>query len=347
MTAVAYRMPAEWAPHRATWLSWPHNRETWPERLARAEKALAGAVAVLSHREHVYVNVLDAGHAAHVRKVLPRETDRSAVTFEIVPTNDAWCRDHGAIFVADDAGELTALNFRFNAWGGKYPPFDLDDAVPPQMAARLGVPLVDVDHVLEGGSVDVNGAGAVLTTSECLLNPNRNPDRSRGEIEALLHRYLGAEQVFWLGEGIVGDDTDGHVDDITRFVAVDRVITAMEPDPHDPNHRRLAENRERLETFRLGDGRALDIVELPMPEPVLYQGERLPASYANFYIANGLVLVPTFACDRDADALALIRACFPDRAVVGIDSRDLILGLGALHCLTQQVPNIAPATGGS
>jgi agmatine deiminase len=263
-----------------------------------------------------------------------------AVSMEIIATNDAWCRDHGALFVTDAHGALTGLNFRFNAWGGKYPPYDLDDAVAPQMARRLGVPAVDIGYVLEGGSVDVNGAGAVLTTTQCLLNPNRNPDLGRGEIEALLWEYLGAEQVFWLGEGIVGDDTDGHVDDISRFVAEHRIVTAMEANPRDPNYGPLQDNRDALETFRLSGGRALEIVELPMPEPVLAGGQRLPASYANFYIANELVLVPVFGCDRDADALTILGGCFPGRRVFGIDCCDVVVGLGTLHCLSQQVPAI-------
>lgn len=337
-TTSRFRMPPEWAPHQATWFSWPHNPDTWPDELAGAERALAAAVAVLSRHEHVHVNVLDAAHAGHVRELLPDETRHAAVSFETIPTNDAWCRDHGAIFVTDEAGRLTALDFRFNAWGGKYPPFDLDDAVPPRMAARLDVPLVRVDHVLEGGSVDVNGAGAVLTTRACLLNPNRNPGLSEADVERVLRRYLGASQVLWLGDGIVGDDTDGHVDDITRFVAEDVVITAVEPDPTDPNHAPLAENRALLDTFRLADGRRLEVVELPMPEPVTKRGERLPASYANFYIANDVVLVPVFGCPRDEEALAVIQRCFPNRRAVGVDCRDVVVGLGALHCLSQQVP---------
>jgi agmatine deiminase len=338
---MRYVMPPEWAPHLGTWFSWPHNPETWPGRLAQAERALARAVAELSAHERVYLNVKDAAHGEHVRSLLPPETRMDAVSFEHVPTNDAWVRDHGAIFVRDRVGAMTALDFRFNAWGGKYPPYDLDDAVPPQMAARMGVPVVSVDHVLEGGSIEVNGAGALLTTEQCLLNPNRNPGRSKGEIEALLARFLGAEQVFWLGDGIIGDDTDGHVDDITRFVSEDTVVTAVEPDPRDPNHRPLAENRERLEGFCLAGGRPLSIVELPMPEPVVHEGVRLPASYANYYVANGVVLVPVFGCDRDADALAVLRRCFADRRVVGIPCGDLVIGLGALHCLTQQVPGVA------
>lgn len=337
-------MPPEWAPHQATWFSWPHNADTWPAVLGGAERALALAVAALSAHERVHINVLDPAHAERVRALLPADTDFSQVAFEVIPTNDAWCRDHGAIFVQDDNARLIALDFRFNAWGDKYPPYDLDNAVPAQMANRLGVPVVSVDLVLEGGSIDGNGAGVLLTTEQCLLNRNRNPTRSRGKIEALLNRYLGAERVLWLGEGIVGDDTDGHVDDITRFVAEDRVITAMEPNPRDDNHRPLLENRERLDAFRLPDGRALEVVELPMPEPVIHGGERLPASYANFYIANGLVLLPVFGCDQDRDAAAILGGCFPGRSVVPIDCRDVVVGLGTLHCLSQQVPAIAPAS---
>jgi agmatine deiminase len=339
-------MPPEWAPHLGTWFSWPHNPETWPGHLPEAERGLARAIAVLTRHEPVYINVLSTAHADHVRTLLAPSADLAAVSFEIIPTNDAWCRDHGAIFVHDAAGHLTALDFGFNAWGGKYPPFDLDNAVPPQMAARLGIPVVQVDHILEGGSIDVNGAGVLLTTEQCLLNPNRNPGRTRAEIEDLLARYLGASHIFWLGDGIVGDDTDGHVDDITRFVAEDLVVTVMEPDRKDANHRPLAENRERLKDLRLADGRRPRIIELPMPTPVYHGDQRLPASYANFYIGNGVVLVPVFGCAHDASALDLLTACFPDREVVGIDCRSVVVGLGTLHCLSQQVPAIAPVTQG-
>lgn len=338
-----YVMPPEWAPHQGTWFSWPHNPATWPGKLAGAERALAAAVAVLSRHERVFLNVLDANHADHVRGLLPDDARHDAISFVPIRTNDAWCRDHGAIFVFDPEGALTALDFGFNAWGGKYLPFDLDDAVPPQMAARLGVPVVKVDHILEGGSIDTNGAGVVLTTEQCLLNPNRNPGRSRAEIEALLARWLGTPNVCWLGDGIVGDDTDGHVDDITRFVAADVIVTAVEPDGRDANHRPLAENRERLDDLRLADGARPRIVELPMPEPQFHRGERLPASYANFLIANGVVLVPIFACARDGQALDVLRGCFPGREVIGIDCRDVVVGLGTLHCLSQQVPAVMAA----
>ncbi|MEZ5557193.1 MAG: agmatine deiminase family protein [Pseudomonadales bacterium] len=343
-----FLMPAEWMPHHGTWLSWPHNPETWPVQIAEVEQALATAAASLSRSERVYVNVLDDAHAARVRGLLRTSAFGAGlrednVSFERIATNDAWCRDHGAIFVRDADGRLTALNFRFNSWGGKYPPFDLDDAVPPQMAARLGLPSLAVDYVLEGGSIETNGAGTLLTTEQCLLNRNRNPERSRAEIEAMLHEYLGAERVLWLGEGIVGDDTDGHIDDLTRFVAVDTVVTAIEHDPADANYAPLQENRERLETLRLADGRGLEVVELPMPDALIQHGERLPASYANFYIANAQVLLPVFGCDRDAEAVAILARCFPEREIVPIDCSHVVFGLGTLHCLTQQVPELGPA----
>lgn len=332
-------MPPEWAPHQATWISWPHNVDTWPGRFEAVEPVMAQFVGVVSQTETVRINVLDAQHEARVRQFLEGRARAGNVIFHHFRTNDAWCRDHGAIFVTS-GGEpsLTALDFRFNSWGGKYPPFDLDDAIPPQMAAALGVPCRPVDLVLEGGSIDVNGAGALLTTEQCLLNPNRNPSLDRQGIEAVLRRELGVSQILWLGEGIVGDDTDGHVDDLTRFVARHTVVTVIEPDPRDENHDALAGNRERLDAIRLEDGRPLEVVELRMPRPVTYRGERLPASYANFYIGNRVVVMPTFSDPADEPNRRLLAACFPDRQVVGIDCRDLVLGLGTFHCLTQQVP---------
>ena len=331
-----YAMPAEWAPHQATWISWPHNPETWPGALPQAEAAMAQAVKALAGGETVRINVLDEDHEAHVRDLLG--SGAQAVAFHHVPTNDAWCRDHGAIFVRDAAGQLAAVDCGFNAWGGKYPPWDLDDLVPARMADILDLPRIDGGMILEGGSIDVNGCGALLTTEQCLLNENRNPGLSRAEIEARLCRLFGVRQVLWLGEGIIGDDTDGHVDDITRFVAEDAVVTVVEPDPEDPNHAPLAENLERLRGMRLHDGRPLRIIELPMPEPVEFHGTRLPASYGNFYIGNEVVLMPAFDQPRDAEAERILAACFPGRRIVPIRSNELVLGLGAFHCLTQQVP---------
>jgi agmatine deiminase len=341
---LGYRMPAEWQRHQATWFSWPHNPDTWPGGPEAAERALAVAVAALSRHEPVRINVLDNEHAVHVRGLLGNAAPGS-IHFHALPTNDAWCRDHGAIFVTrpSELGDpLLALDFQYNAWGGKYPPFDLDNAMPGRMARVLGVPCRSVDMVLEGGSIDVNGAGMLLTTEQCLLHPNRNPRLDRQEIEARLRGWLGIETIIWLGDGIVGDDTDGHVDDITRFVAQDTVVTVVEPDPADPNHQPLADNLARLRSVRLADGRPLRVIELPMPAPVVsVQGERLPASYANFLIANGVVLMPAFGDPRDVEAQAILTKCFPGREVVALDCRDIVPGLGTLHCLSQQVPAVA------
>jgi agmatine deiminase len=338
--ARGFSMPAEWSPHQSTWISWPHNRETWPGKFEPVEPVMVRAVAALSASEPVRINVLDRRHEEHVRNLLEGQVSRERIVFHRVPTNDAWCRDHGAIFVtsanADDP--MLALDFRFNAWGGKYPPFDLDDAVPRAMAAALGVPLRSDDMVLEGGSIDANGAGALLTTEQCLLNPNRNPALGRADIERNLRELLGVRQILWLGDGIVGDDTDGHVDDLTRFVAEDTVVTVVERDRHDENHLALAENRERLDEFRLADGRRLNVLELTMPRPVVWKGDRLPASYANFYIGNRVVLMPAFDDPADEPNRALLARSFPGREVVAIDCTDLVLGLGTFHCLTQQVP---------
>lgn len=333
-------MPAEWLPHQATWISWPHKHETWPGNFEAVEPVMVQAVSALTRSEPVRINVLDRAHEQHVSGLLEGRVERERVIFHCIPTNDAWCRDHGAIFVTrDDTQEpALALDFRFNAWGGKYPPFDLDDAVPQGMAAVLGVPRYPVDMVLEGGSIDVNGAGALLTTEQCLLHPNRNPSLRREDIERVLGETLGVDQVLWLGDGIVGDDTDGHVDDLTRFVAEDTVVTVIEQDRRDQNYSALAENRERLAEFSLADGRLLRVVELAMPRPVEWKGDRLPASYANFYVANRVVLMPAFRDPADEPNRAKLARCFPGREVVAIDCRDLVLGLGTFHCLTQQVP---------
>jgi len=339
--ARGYVMPAEWSPHQATWISWPHKHESWPGKFAPVEPVMVRFVAAVSAHELVHINVLDAVHEKHVGTLLEGHANPANVRFHRFPTNDAWCRDHGAIFVTrqgQDGPEGLALDFRFNAWGGKYPPFDLDDAIPPKMADVLGVPCESIDMVLEGGSVDVNGSGALLTTEQCLLHPNRNPLLTQDDIEARLRDFLGVRQVIWLGEGIVGDDTDGHVDDLTRFVAEDAVVTVVEHDRADENYAALAENRERLEKLRLADGRPLTVHELQMPGPVVYEGDRLPASFANFYIGNRCVVMPAFNDPADEPARRVLAACFPGREVVGIDCTDLVLGLGTFHCLTQQVP---------
>jgi agmatine deiminase len=340
-TQETYRMPAEWARHQATWLSWPHNPDTWPGRLHAIEEPMSSMVRALAEVETVHINVLDGEQERYLDRLLRRHTPSGRVVLHRIPTNDAWCRDHGAIFVSggsDPASTLLALKFGYNAWGGKYTPFDLDQRVAEQMAAVLGVPCVEHTMVLEGGSVDVNGAGALLTTEQCLLNSNRNPGMSREAIEAVLRSAFGIAELIWLGAGIEGDDTDGHIDEISRFVAERTVVTAVESEPAEPNYAPLQSNRHRLESFRFAAGGKLEVIDLPMPEPIFYRSERLPASYANFYIANEIVLVPAFGVTQDQAAVATLADCFPDRRMVPIDCRDLVVGLGGLHCLTQQVP---------
>ncbi len=335
-------MPAEWERHEATWLSWPHNRETWPGCLDRAETAMVEFVLALARHERVRINVLGREHQRHVSRLLGGRVPPENVTWHGFPTDDAWIRDHGAVFVVRDAGPdpLLAVDFEYDAWGGKYPPYDLDRGMARRMADALGVPCRSPGVVLEGGSIDGNGAGAVLTTEQCLLNDNRNPGLGRAGLEAVLADWLGATHVIWLGNGISGDDTDGHVDNLTRFVDRATVVTAIEPNAADPNHAPLARNRDRLASVRLREGTTLNIVELPMPAPVFVAGRRLPASYANFYIGNEIVAVPVFACAEDGQACGILANLFPGRRIVPIDCTALAVGLGALHCLTQQVPGV-------
>ena len=349
--ASGYRWPAEWEPHAATWLSWPHNRETWPLQLERVEQAFVAMVRALAGREEVCINVADARAEERLRGllqqagVLAEPAGGPAVRFFHIPTDDAWVRDHGPIFLVGEregARGLAVADFGFDAWGGKYPPWDRDDAVPRRVAAVLRLPRFEAGFVLEGGSVEGDGQGTILTTESCLLNPNRGgPDgvmRTREQVERWLAAWLGAREVLWLGSGIAGDDTDGHVDDITRFVAPDIVVTALEDDAGDVNHAPLRENRRRLRGMRSARGKRLEVVTLPMPPPLVADGDRLPASYANFYLANQVALVPIFDAPSDARALATLRECLPGREVVGIPARDLVVGLGGVHCLTQQQP---------
>lgn len=333
-------MPAEWEPHQATWLSWPHNQESWPGKFEPVQPLFARAVAALARSETVHINVTDSDMELRARQFLAAAGAVGDIRFHYFPTNDAWCRDHGAIFVIrhSPVAPLAAIDWEYNAWGGKYPPFDLDQLIAARMADHLNVPRFEGGMVLEGGSIDVNGAGLLLTTEACLLNPNRNPHLSRAEIEHRLCAMLGVTHILWLGDGIVGDDTDGHIDDLARFVAVDTVVTVVEEDPQDENYAVLQENLRRLQLMRDQHGRPLQVLTMPMPPPIVYQGQRLPASYANFYVANSVVLLPTFEHPHDERARAVLQHCFPDREIVGIDSRDMVWGLGAWHCLTQQVP---------
>ncbi len=344
--ARGFRMPPEWAPHRGTFLSWPHKEASWPGKFAPVPGIFAEIVRHLAPREEVHINVGTPALEAGARAALAAAgVAPDSVFFHRHPTNDAWCRDHGPIVVQRDGEEELFLDWGYNAWGGKYPPCDLDDAIPTRLGAELGIEVVAPGMILEGGSIEVNGAGTLLTTEQCLLNPNRNPHLTREEIEAALRRHLGVRQILWLGDGIEGDDTDGHVDDLTRFTAPDTLVTAVEADPRDPNHAPLRDNLARLRAMRDPAGRPFRVVELPMP-PALFQDEqRLPASYANFYVANGVVLLPGYDPGTDARARAVLQPLFPDREVVVIDCRDLVWGLGAIHCVTQQWPALTRRSG--
>ena len=339
-TALGYRMPAEWEPHTATWLSWPRREGiSFPETFDRVLPALRAMVEALIESEQVCINVCNGAHEVEARSVLsglPMER----ITFYRVPTNEPWCRDHGPIFLTRDRDpRLAVVDWDYNAWGNKYPPFDLDEVVPTRLAEILKLPVFYPHMILEGGSIDVNGSGALLTSESCLLNKNRNPNLSRDEIEQRLRDYLGVSEILWLGDGIAGGDTDGHIDDLTRFVSERTIVTVVEENRDDENYEPLQENLKRLREMKIG-GHKPDIFTLPMPEKIVREGLRLPASYANFYIANTCVLVPTFADSNDEAALSILGECFPDRRVIGIDCRELIWGLGTFHCLTQQQPAV-------
>ena len=336
---LGYRMPAEWEPHVGTWLTWPRREGiSFPDLYDRIPPILAAMVRALAEDEGVFINVWDATMEAEVRSVLTQhDALNDRVEFHHHPAYEPWCRDHGPVFVVNTS-QRAVLNWGYNAWGEKYPPYDLDNAVPEHIASVRGLPCFTPDMILEGGSIEVNGQGTLITTESCLLNPNRNPALDRAAIEQRLSDYLGVRKVLWLGEGIAGDDTDGHVDDLTRFVDAQTVVTAVEPDSQHPNHPPLQVNLQRLQAMCTQDGDSLRVIELPMPKPVLDQGERLPASYANFYIGNRTVLMPAFGQSRDADAQAILQQCFPSRRVLPLDSTDLIRGLGSFHCLTQQEP---------
>jgi len=300
-------------------------------------------VRALAGRELVRLAVRDAAMELEARRALAHAgVDVDAVVeLHRVPTDDSWLRDSGPIFLVRGEGpgrERLLAHFRFNGWGGKYPPFDLDQAVPRAVGDALRLPRVEIPFVLEGGSIDGNGRGTVLTTEACLLHPNRERRRTREQMERRLAEWLGATHVLWLGDGIVGDDTDGHVDDLARFVDAGTVVTAVEDDASDANHAPLAENLRRLKSMRDQDGKPLAVVPLPMPPRHVVEGQRCPASYANFYLANGCALVPTFGAPQDARALAILRECLPGRDVIGVPCGDLVLGLGTIHCLSQQEP---------
>ncbi len=346
--SLGYRMPAEWEPHAATWLAWPHNRSDWPGKFEAIPWVFADIIRHLVRGEDVNLIVASAREKQAAREVLRRShVDITRVKFHLWPTNRIWTRDSGPIFVKNrDSVALT--DWCFNAWA-KYSDWKHDNQLPSRVAKKLRLktftPVIERNGkpqrvVLEGGSIDVNGRGLMLTTEECLLGgvQQRNPGLPRRDLEQVFADYLGIEKVIWLGCGIQGDDTHGHVDDISRFVAPDTVLTAVEPSRADSNYEPLRENLRRLRSATSLDGRKLQIVELPLPRPVIFRGQRLPASYANFYIANNLVLVPTFNDPNDRIALNILAGLFPEREIVGIHCGDFIWGLGAIHCMTQQQP---------
>jgi agmatine deiminase len=340
---LGFRMPAEWEPHVATWLTWPRpDGISFPDRYFSVPPVYGKLIQQLVLVEDVNINVWDMEMETWVRNLLKEmQVPLDRVYFHHFPAYEPWCRDHGPIFLVRDlegAHERAIVDWRYNAWGGKYMPYDLDDVIPQHISALRQFPIFMPDIVMEGGSIDVNGLGTLLTTESCLLNPNRNPNLTKEQIEQYLRDYLGVTNILWLGQGIVGDDTDGHVDDLARFVDSGTLVAVVEEDPADANYPVLRDNLHRLRGMRDQDGNIVRVVELPMPGAVEYQGQRLPASYANFYIANGIVLVPTYRDPNDSEALAVLRKVFPNRRVIGIDSSDLIWGLGSFHCISQQEP---------
>ena len=341
--SLGYSFPAEFAQHDAIWLSWPHKEESWPGKIATIYPSYCSFIKTVALTERVNINVgTDKMRQGAAKMLELAGVDMSKVQFYLHPTNDAWCRDHGPSFLTRNNPEhpKAIVDWNINAWGGKYPPYDLDDVIPTRIAEQLNLPVFYPEIIMEGGSVDFNGAGTVITSTCCLLNPNRNPHLNQAQIEKYLGDYYGIEQVLWVSEGIVGDDTDGHIDDTVRFVNEDTVLTVVESNVLSENFDLLQKNLKELKTMRLANGKQLNIVELPMPADVIYEEQLLPASYANFYISNGHIIVPTYQCAQDDQAMQIIQSCFPTREVVGIDSSDIIWGLGSFHCLSQQEPSL-------
>lgn len=340
---LGYRMPAEWEPHIATWFTWPRPEGiSFPDKYDSVPAVYSELIKQLVQVEEVHINVWN-----EEKEMVARELLRSygapldEVHFHHFPSYEPWCRDHGPIFIVrerEGVRERAIVDWDYNAWGGKYPPFDLDDKVPQHVGRYRNLEVFSPGIVMEGGSIELNGKGTLLTTSACLLNPNRNPHLQKEQIEQHLKDYLGVRNILWLGEGIIGDDTDGHIDDISRFTDANTIVTVVEDDPQDENYDILNENFKLLKTLKDQDGQPFRIVTIPMPGIVQHEEQRLPASYANFYIANGIVLVPTYRNANDQRALDILQGLFPDRKVIGIDSTELIWGLGSFHCISQQEP---------
>ncbi|TDQ16676.1 agmatine deiminase [Algoriphagus boseongensis] len=340
---LGYYFPAEFAPQESMWLSWPHKEESWPGKIQTVFAPYSQFITEVAKGQKVNINVANEAMKAFALGHLEKAgADLSQIKFHFFPTNDAWCRDHGPAFLINPNSDVkkVLVKWDYNAWGNKYPPHDLDNQIPIRIAEELGIPCFKPGIVMEGGSVEFNGRGTLLTSTACLLNENRNPHLNQAQIEKYLCDYYGVNHILWVGDGIIGDDTDGHIDDITRFVNADTVVTVVEENKSDENHEILAENLGMLKKMRLENGKQLNIVELPMPSPVIWEDQRLPASYANFYIGNEVVVVPTFRDKNDQKALDILSGCFPERNVIGIDSTDIIWGLGSFHCLSQQEPAV-------
>jgi len=344
--ALGYHFPAEWEPHEATWFSWPRPEGiSFPDKYHTVPENLARIFSEIARHETVRINVPNGNYQRIVTEQLKAHgCPLKNIQFFHIKTNESWCRDHGPAFVVKKSGKKTRaaiVDWKFNAWGGKYPPYDDDDAVPTRIAEQLKLPVWQPPIVMEGGAVDFNGHGTVLTTTDCLLNKNRNPNLSKQEIEQALKDYYGQTHVCWLTGGIDGDDTDGHVDDLARFISPTKIVIALEPDPRDANYRPLKNARAQLNKLRDQDGQPFEIIELPMPGVVEYDGQRLPATYVNFYFVNGALLVPTYRHRKnDKLAIDILQSHLPNHRVIGIDCVELIWGLGAIHCLSQQQPRI-------
>ena len=340
---LGYHFPAEFSEHTATWLSWPHKEASWPGKIDSIYPNYSLFVKYLAQSELVRINVVDdAMKNAAISHLLKANVNMQNVEFFLHPTNDAWCRDHGPAFLInkDARDKKVIVDWNYNAWGNKYPPYDLDDVIPTLIGKHFNIPVFHPGIIMEGGSVELNGKGTLITSTACLLNKNRNPHLNQAQIENYLGNYYGVVQVLWVDEGIIGDDTDGHIDDIVRFVNEDTVITVIEENQQDENYDLLQTNLKQIQKMRLLNGKQMNIIELPMPDELIYENQRLPCSYANFYISNRYVIVPTFRSKKDDTALQIIADAFTNREIVGIDSTDIIWGLGSFHCLSQQEPQV-------